>query len=261
MKSTPKILLIILITFGLYYFLDELYFRDVRTWLFGMTDQMGISHNLTYLLSGIPLFIGAAIVNRKSSFLQNLGLKGSILEGLAFALICTLPLFIGFKIVFDFNTEIKLDTILISVLAAGLFEELYFRGFLFGLIFRYTKIGFIPAVIFGAIYFGMLHLYQSNDTGELIGIFLITFLGGILFAWVYAEWNYNIWVPIFLHMFMNLAWELFSVSDNALGGIYANVFRGICIALIIILTIIYKKKKGLPLEVNKRTLLMKKEES
>jgi len=57
---------------------------------------------------------------------------------------------------------------------------------------------------------------------------------------------------------MNLAWEMFDISDNALGGMYPNIFRTITIVLIIAVTIIYKRKKGIPLEVNKRTIFFKR---
>ncbi|MCK8520413.1 CPBP family intramembrane metalloprotease [Aquimarina sp. D1M17] len=260
MNATIKNLLIIILSFGLYFIFDDLYFKDLRKWFVVQTNQLGISHLLTYMITGIPLFLGTLLIGKRTDFFQNLGLNKSLFKGFLFALICTLPMFIGFGVVFELNTTIKIDTILIGVVAAGFFEELYFRGFLFGLPFRKTKLGFILSVLFGALYFGSLHLYQSTELYELLGIFLITFLGGILFAWVYAEWNFNIWVPIFLHMLMNLAWELFSVSDNALGGIYSNVFRLLTIALVINTTILYKKRKGIKLTVNKKTLLFQKQE-
>lgn len=68
---------------------------------------------------------------------------------------------------------------------------------------------------------------------------------------VYVEWKYNLWIPIFLHLFMNLFWMLYSVSDNAFGGIYTNIFRNITIAMIIGLTIIFKIRNGIPFEVRK----------
>lgn len=245
---------IVLVSFSIYFVLDDIYFKDLRKWLYGLIGQVGISHIITYTLSGIPLFLGMLLINRKTGFFENFGLNKSIIKGFLFALVCTLPMFIGFGLMSNFKPQISIDTFLISVIAAGFFEEVFFRGFLFGPLFKHTILGFIPAVFFGALYFGLLHLYQSNELGELIGIFSITFLGGILFAWTYAEWNYNLWVPIFLHMLMNFSWELFSVSDNALGGIYPNVFRIITISLIILLTIFYKKKKGIKLEVNKNTI-------
>jgi uncharacterized protein len=54
---------------------------------------------------------------------------------------------------------------------------------------------------------------------------------------------------------MNLSWLMFSVADNAFGGIYANVFRVLTIAMAIVFTIIYKRKKGLGLEVNQQALM------
>lgn len=257
MKNTVKIILIVFISFTIYFVLDGLYFKDLRTWFYELTNQLGTSHIITYMISGIPLLLGTFLIHRRASFFKSWGLNKAILKGFMFALICTIPLYIGFSFVFDFNPKISIDTVLISIVAAGFFEEVFFRSFLFGELFKNTKLGFIPSVFFGALYFGILHLYQSTELGESIGIFLITFLGGILFAWTYAEWSYNIWVPIFLHMLMNLSWELFSVSDNALGGIYSNVFRLVSIGLVIILTVLYKKKKGIKLEVNKKTLWIK----
>jgi membrane protease YdiL (CAAX protease family) len=152
---------------------------------------------------------------------------------------------VGFAIFLEYKPRITVNTILINVIAASFFEELYYRGFLFGQLFRYTSLGFILSVILGAVIFGLIHLYQGSALTEWIGIFLITFLGGILFAWVYVEWNFNLWVPVLLHLLMNLSFEMFSAGENALGGIYLNIFRSITLFLIIFLTIIYKRKSGI----------------
>lgn len=258
MKNTFRIFLIVLLSFCVYFVLDDLYFKALRNWIDGIVSQLGISHIITYSISGLPLFLGTFILFRKESILKSLGLNGSLLKGFLFAFICTLPLFIGFGFVFEINPELSTNKILIAVVSAGFFEELYFRGFLFGLLYRYTKLGFFPAVFLGALIFGLIHLYQSTDIAELIGIFLITFLGGIIFAWVYAEWKFNLWAAIFLHMSMNFSWELFDVSDNALGGIYGNVFRFLSIGLVFGLTIIYKKRKNLRFEITKGSLWIKK---
>lgn len=258
MNKSTKALLIIIMSFGIYFVFDDLLFKEIRKLFFDLTNQRGISHILSYLITGIPLFIGTFLIGKRTEFVQNLGIDKSIIKGFLFAITCTLPMFIGFSIFFEFNPDITINTVFIGVVSAGFFEKLYFRGFLFGLPFRKTKLEFIFSVLFGALYFGSLHLYQSTELNELLGIFLITFLGGILFAWVYAEWNFNNWIPIFLHMLMNFAWALFSVHDNALGDIYSNIFRFLTIALIILLTIFYKNRKGINLTINKNTLLFKK---
>jgi len=258
MNRTIKILLITFLSFGVYFVLDDMFFNDFRTWLNGVINQFGISHVITYAVFGIPIILGATFMHGPKVLVDSLGLNKPVLKGVLFSLICTFPMFLGFAIVFDLNSEISLNTVLINLIAAAFFEELFFRGFLFGQLYRYTKLGFIPSVIIGALLFATLHLYQSEELSTLIGVFLTTLLGGILFAWVYTEWNYNLWVPIFLHLFMNLFWELFSVSDNAFGGIYSNVFRLITIALIIVLTVLNKRKKEIRLEINKNSIWIKK---
>lgn len=257
MSQTLRITLITLAAFTIHYFVDDIYFKSIRTFIDVLIDQRGVSHIIAYSIVGIPIFAAVFLI-RKSGFFNNLGLNKSFLKALAFAGVCTLPIFAGFALVFDLNTKVTLNRILIAILAAAFFEELYFRAFLFGQVYKFTAIGFLPAVFFGALLFGMIHLYQSNDFNELVGIFLITFLGAILFAWTYVEWNYNVWVPGLLHLLMNLAWEMFDISDNALGGMYPNIIRTITIVLIIAITIFYKRRKGIPLAVNRHTILYKK---
>ncbi|MBS9773534.1 MAG: CPBP family intramembrane metalloprotease [Tenacibaculum sp.] len=254
MSKTLKILLIVFISFIMHYLFDDFYFKEIRKFLDEKIEFIGISHILTYLIVGIPIFLGTILIGKPKNILLNLGLNKSILKGVIISLIFTMPMLVGFSIFFNLNSKITFNNILIGAISAGFFEELYFRGFLFGLIFRKTKIGFIPSIIIGTVIFAMGHLYQSQELVELIGIFMTTFAGGILFAWVFCEWSYNLWVSIFLHLFMNLFWIIFAVSDNALGGTYANLFRFITIIIVVYFTIVYKKKKGLSLEINRRTI-------
>ncbi|MEX1191034.1 MAG: CPBP family intramembrane glutamic endopeptidase [Brumimicrobium sp.] len=137
---------------------------------------------------------------------------------------------------------------------AGFMEEFLFRGFLFGLLFRKLCRGFIPATLIGAVIFGFAHIYQGSSLLESTGIFLVTSIGAVWFAWLYIEWNNSLWVPIFLHILMNLSWALFDVSENAMGGLYVNIFRVITIALTVIITIRYNWVKGF--SVNKGNLLL-----
>lgn len=258
MNKTVRIVGITLVAFSAYFALNEFFFHKLYEVINEVLHQKGISFLIAYILVGIPIIIGAALINK--DWLNGLGLSAPILKGLVFALICTSPMLLGYASFFDVNQELTLNSIITGSIAAAFFEELYFRGFLFGQIHRYTRVGFIPAIAIGALLFGSVHLYQSQDFETIIGIFFATFFGAIWFAWLYAEWNYNLWVPIFLHLFMNLFWGLFSVSDNALGGNAANIFRLTTIALTIILTIVYKKRNGLTLEISKKDLWMKKKQ-
>ena len=257
MKTETKIIVFTYLAFGIYCLLDEIYFKDLRNAINQIVNIGGVSHILTYLISGIPIFLGLILLHGFKKSVNGFGFTGSFSKGIFVPLLFTLPMFVGFAIVFDLNSEMNVDDFLIQVVSAAFFEELYFRGFLFGQLFRFTKVGFIPSVFLGSLLFGFIHLYQSQEFIESTGIFAITFLGGILFAWVFAEWNFNIWIPIFLHFFMNFSALLFSATENALGGLYFNVFRLITIVFVIAGTIIYKRKKGLKLEVNKNTIWMK----
>ena len=256
MNKTWKIVIIVIISFITYSVLGRFsgtIFSTIERFL----SFHIISYFLTYILIGIPIFLGTMLIHKDFDIFRHLGFKANPFIPLAAAILFTLPMFLGGFLYFSFNDQTTFSGLLKLTIFAGLFEELYFRGFLFGQLFRYTKLGFIPSVLFGAVLFASGHLYQSTDLPTLSGIFITTFLGAILFAWVYAEWNYNLWIPVFLHFLMNLSWTLFVGSDNALGGIISNVFRALTICFVIIATVVYKKRKGLTFEVNKKTLLWK----
>ncbi|WP_143822346.1 CPBP family intramembrane glutamic endopeptidase [Mucilaginibacter pedocola] len=210
-----------------------------------------------YVAVGIPIFAAVCIINKGYNFPAYLGLNGNI--GIAFiaSLIFAAPLLLGGFIFFGLKPVTSVPNLIAQTLFAGFFEELYFRGFFFGQLFRKTKLGFLPSILVCSLIFAAGHLYQSHDAGTLFGVFITTFMGSVLFAWLFAEWEFNLWVPIILHTLMNLAWELFAMSENAFGNMSANILRGITIALSIILTLVYKKRTGRKLAVNRHTLLLK----
>ena len=256
MNKTIRNTIITLICFLVYYMAME-YFKEIMQVIDRLFNYRLLSYFITYVIMGVPIFLGTYFIHNSSKIFDHLGLSKSILSGLILALIFVVPMFIGGFIFYPFNSNITIPNLIAGTIFAGLFEELYFRGFLFGQIFRTTKLGFIPSIIVGALVFASAHLYQSQDFSTMTGIFLTTFMGAIFFAWLFVEWDYNLWVPIFLHTFMNLSWNLFNVSDNALGNINSNIFRGLTIAIAIILTIYYKRRRGEKLSVNRNTLLMK----
>ena len=140
-----------------------------------------------------------------------------------------------------------------------LFEELVYRGFVFGQLFRYARWGFLPAALLAALAFGSLHLYQGHDPVSALTAFGVTALGSIFFSWLYVEWNYNLWSVIWLHTLMNLPWIVFRVSTSgAVGDIGANALRLCTIILAIGLTVAYKRKQGLPYRIQINTLITNK---
>lgn len=231
-----------------------------------VSEFVTITYNSVYLKIAVyylwwivPTILISGILFGFKNIVNDIGLKKGFLTGFVFALIAVLPMLISSAFSGKINPDLNPAELLQKTLFAGLMEEYLFRGFLFGLLFRKLNWGFIPASLIGAIIFGTGHIYQGTSLPEVMGIFLITFLGSIWFAWLYIEWNYNLWVAVFLHIFMNLSWTLFEVSNNASGNLYANIFRIITIALTIIITIKYPKKKIYI--INKNTLFINKAKS
>ncbi len=256
MKQTSKLTIwLVPLAFAIYILINRRYFARLYRFFSEFVEPISAYFG-AYVLIGLPIFITLAIVFRQQSF-EAMGLKRSFPKGFAMALLFTLPMFVGYAIVFDFNYDLSWRQIMFGAVFAGFFEELYYRAFFFGLLFRYTRLGFIPSILFGALIFGSFHLYQSNDFGEMAGIFLATFMGAGFFAWLYVEWKYNLWFIFLLHTLMNLSWMLFEAGDNALGGVWSNVFRVMTIALSIIITLQLKRKSQEKLMVNRTNLWIK----
>ncbi|KAF0197762.1 MAG: CAAX amino terminal protease [Bacteroidetes bacterium] len=208
----------------------------------------------SYLWWILPTALIAGLLFGFSSILYNIGIQKGLKTGLLFSIVTVLPMFLSSAIIGQVGEDLNILRLVQQTIFAGLMEEYLFRGFLFGILFRKSGWGFIPASILGALIFGLGHIYQGSTFLETTGVFFITSIGGIWFAWLYIEWNNNLWVPIFLHILMNISWGLFEVSNNALGGFYTNLFRIITITLTIIITIKYNQKNGL--RINSKNLII-----
>lgn len=249
-----KVLLITVLAFAGFFFIDEFFFRTLREVFFEIIGQRGVSHIITYTLVGLPISAGILLLHKKEGFFGSLGLNRSLLTGLIFALVCTLPMLLVYPFFYELSAELTLNKILIVGIAAGFFEELYFRGFLFGQLYRYTGLGFLLSAFLGALLYAAFHLFTGADVVEFALVFLITFVSGLIFGWVYVEWDYNLWVPVFLHMFINLSWEMFDIEENS----YANWIRLATVVVFIVLTVVYKKQKGLSMKITGRKLFRKR---
>lgn len=215
-----------------------------------VTSQLGIPPGTLLnkvvrdLIVIVPLLILVAVVIRPKDIISFLGLNGNILKGLGIALLCVAPLYIIFPFFGGINTDVTFPLILQKSILPGFKEELICRAFMFGLLFRYGKAGFFWAVILPALYFGSAHLYQGHDAISTLAAFGVTFIGALYFSWMYVEWNFNLWIPIGLHMLMNGAWVIFSMegTEVAAGGLISNIARVISILLAIAITIWHKRR-------------------
>ncbi|MEM6343805.1 MAG: CPBP family intramembrane glutamic endopeptidase [Bacteroidota bacterium] len=224
-----------------------------------MRDSLGGEERVLRLIGyygtyAIPVLLYMVIRFGFGQLFAELGLEKGFGKALGWALLFTLPMLIGYGIMGDLNSQLSAWSILLGAVCPALFEELVFRAFVFGQLFRHHSWGFVPAAAINAIVFGAAHLWQGNTIGESAGVFMITFSGAVWFAWLYVEWDFNLWVPIFMHFLMNLYWGMFTIADTALGGIWANVFRFLTIGLSIYMTIKMRK----PISVNRSNLWWQK---
>ena len=106
MKKEIKIIILTYLAFGIYCLLDEFFFKDLRNVINQIVNIGGVSHILTYLISGIPIFLGLILIHGFKKSVNGFGFTGSFSKGIFVPLLFTLPMFVGFAIVID-NKSVK----------------------------------------------------------------------------------------------------------------------------------------------------------
>lgn len=204
----------------------------------------------------LPLLLTGALIGwlhgrRVGAVPDAWGLRADALKAIKMAFVFCLPMLVGYAFLAGFKVSLTWSGFLIGCLWAAISEELFYRGFVFGQLFRFAGWGFLAAGLLNALVFGSAHLYQAGDWGSAVGIFAITALGGLWFAWLYIEWGNNLWVPMAMHFFMNLWWNAFDAGPDAGGGLAANLFRAATVALSIVWTIRMKRRQKVALEITR----------
>ena len=186
---------------------------------------------------GIVPLVGTLLIFGRQDFFGRLGLRGGFLKGLSMAFLMTLPMWLGYAWLSGGAININWGSdFWFGSVTAPIFEELFFRAFLFGLLYKFGGWKLVPATILDGLVFGAVHVGQGDSVGMAAGVFGVTAAGAVGFSILYKEWGWNLWLVIFLHAFMNLSWMTFDVADNAAGGVWANVFRVATVVLAVVLT-------------------------
>lgn len=250
---------IILTAFGLF-FVTWYFNLGVRPFANFISTCKSIHYILHYLIAGIIPAAALLLLHRPDTILYRLGLTHGFGRGLLFGVLSTVPMFAGYAVIGSFNRETPPDHMFTFIVVAGFFEELIFRGFVFGELFRTARWGFLPAATLTALAFGSLHLYQGDDLISASAAFGVTAAGSIFFSWIYVESENNLWSVIWPHTLMNAPWMLFCVSGSgAVGGLRANGLRLCTLLIAIALVVIYKKRKGLPYHISGKTLIINRQ--
>jgi uncharacterized protein len=253
-----RIVLKIALSFGGYFLLIR-FFKDIKTSLDSYTHNGLLSYLAAYFIAIMPILAGSFWIGGKGHVAASLGFKKGLFATWGRALVFATPMLLGGFLLFSLPNEIDINQLIAGTLIAGFMEELVYRAFLFGMLFYVARIGFIPAVLINAIPFALAHWQQGNSVAEIWPVLLITCMAGGFFAWLYVEWERNIWMPIALHTWMNLSWSLFAMGENAAGGVMPNLFRVGTIALAILFTIWWKRKTKQDMALHRRNLWFEEE--
>jgi membrane protease YdiL (CAAX protease family) len=166
-----------------------------------------------------------------------LGLRAPIGRAATFAVVAALPMLLVFALSSPLNPKMSILSVGVGCVLAPFAEEVLFRGYMFGQLYRRARWGFWLSALIPSVLFALGHAYQASGVSELLGIFAVTGLGSILGCWLFMRWQCNLWVVFGLHGLMNLWWEVFGVDDTALGGWIANGARLVTVIVAILLTI------------------------
>jgi membrane protease YdiL (CAAX protease family) len=179
---------------------------------------------------------------RPGQILQELGLIGSIPQGLLFGFFVTSPMLLGPLLLSRPQEDISGMGLLFGAGIWVLAEEILFRGYALRQLLE-KKLRFWPAVLLISLVFGVLHLgnaaVRQLSLGDQLFTVLVVSAGGVLFAWLYVRWEFNLWVPFAVHGFMNLWWSVFDVAafkDTPLGSGLGEGIRLLSVALAIAVT-------------------------
>ena len=196
------------------------------------------------LYLAVPLLVAALVLGRQRMF-SALGLTAPPGRAFAFALACSAIVLVGIAATAPPAPVDRLPADLMRwAVLPGIAEEILFRAFLFGFLYRFAGWGFLPAALLSAQVFGFEHLYQGGDTMEALSIALLTGIGGLWWSWLYVEWRWNLWVPIAFHVLLNGYWTAFEVADNALGSGLSVALRLLCIVISVVATIALARRRG-----------------
>jgi membrane protease YdiL (CAAX protease family) len=172
-------------------------------------------------------------------------LNAPILPALAFALFASSPMLLGFALTRTPTPHLQLRPLLFLTVLSPLVEEIEFRGFGVLELKHRTDWPFWIVVWPSALLFGYGHMEQGSTLLESIELFLLLTAGGVTFAWLAQKWQ-SLWVPVALHICMNLWWELFSIARSAIGSWFPFMLQNVTILLAILLTL-YAKRGRTPM--------------
>jgi len=169
---------------------------------------------------------------------RELGLAKRFWFGLAIGTLAVAPMWLGFVFTAPLDPEFSIASTLYLAVLSPIEEEIVFRGYAFGQLYRRVGWRFWLAIVVTAGVFGILHVGQGTSLGQAVGVFLFTAVGGAFFAWLFVKWDGNLWVPIVVHAEMNMNWNVFDVGETAVAGWWPAALQSSVLVTAITLTLL-----------------------
>lgn len=168
-------------------------------------------------------------------YTDNFALRTKALRGLVFGFVAASPMLIGFALTRASRISDPLAVLFLAALFP-LAEEIVSRGFAFRMLWQREGWSWWMAAGLVAAVTGLAHVDKGLTALEVFGLFAYTGVGGGVTCWLLARWG-SLWFPFGVHMFGNLWWEVFNVSNSAIGGWFAFSLQVTMILLAIAITI------------------------
>ncbi len=162
------------------------------------------------------------------------------LKGIVIGLLCTVPMLL-LGLISSSYTPNRYE-IMHTAIAPGLTEEVFYRAFMFGLLVQVARCPMwwtagITGVVFGLAHVDITPAVGESIIGQLGPWIAMIALGGFMYAWLFWESRWNLWLVIALHAGMNLWWDMFDLTQTPLGGGGATGARIVSVGLVVVLVV------------------------
>jgi len=165
------------------------------------------------------------------------------IKGLGLGFACTLPMLL-LGLTSELFTPSRYE-IMYTAITPGLTEEIFYRAFMFGLLVQASRCPMWWAAVITGIVFGLAHVDITPAEGQTIigqlGPWIAMIgLGGFMYAWLFYESQWNLWVVIALHIGMNLWWDMFDLTQTPLGNWGATLARIVSVGLAVLFVVQFR---------------------
>lgn len=214
----------------------------IKSWPYDAQYLIHPMMRVSLVMSGLVFVYRMARPEDRVSMGLRVGWPDTI-KGLGLGFACTLPMLL-LGLMSESFTPTRYE-ILYTAITPGITEEIFYRAFMFGLLVQVARCPLWQSAIITGLIFGLAHVDITPDAGQTIlgqiGPWIAMIgVGGFMYAWLYWESRWNLWVVIALHIGMNLWWDMFDLTLTPLGNWGATLVRVVSVGLAVLFVFHYR---------------------